>query len=183
MGAVPSVFDSGTRKNQRSLGFGIFVNAGKVAWSKETDRADYRYMPAHQIGVAPSHFQCDPVSRYFPPEWKDVWFRRFSQVGEDGIPRYQCPMCKRFFDHSSIGYLQGDHIWPYSMLGETSWENYRLICGRCNIAKSDFIDQKLRRALGHGEFRRLIGSCLQDLVSRSFLEENVVLDDLLGHVE
>src|SRR6201993_3153264 len=90
--------------------------------------------------VEPSYFPCHRLDRNFPSEWKDVLFRRRSRICADGIYRYQCPTCANEFDHTTIGYLQGDHIWPYSLFGETSWDNYRLICGACNAQKRDFLD-------------------------------------------
>jgi hypothetical protein len=130
--------------------------------------------------LAPTYFQANPRSRDFPAEWKDVWFRRRAKIGQDGIARYQCPMCKKCFDHRDIGFLQGDHIWPYSLFGETAWENYRLICGSCNAAKRDYIDSEIQRLLGCGEFRRIIRDYLSGLVATGQVKHELVLNDPLG---
>jgi 5-methylcytosine-specific restriction endonuclease McrA len=57
--------------------------------------------------------------------------------------------------------LQGDHIWPWSLFGETSWQNYQLICGSCNLKKKDKIDNQIRIILGNGEFRNLVKAYLK----------------------
>jgi 5-methylcytosine-specific restriction endonuclease McrA len=92
-------------------------------------------------------------------------------------------MCANEFDHTAIGYLQGDHIWPYSLFGETSWENYQLICGACNAQKRDLLHRDLREALGSGEFRKLVARFLEDLISRGSLADHFVLRDLVGHTD
>ncbi len=117
-------------------------------------------------GLEPLNFQCDPLTREFPSAWKDVLFRRRVMVCTDGMYRYQCPMCASWFDHSEITFLQGDHIWPYSLFGETSWTNYQLICGGCNLRKSNAIDGEIRKALADGTFRTEIKKHLDALVPR-----------------
>jgi 5-methylcytosine-specific restriction endonuclease McrA len=109
-----------------------------------------------KVGDAPEFIKCDPISRYFPPDWKDVWFRRMASRDADGVVRYECPLCSRRFDHREINYLQGDHLWPYSLFGDTSWANYQLICGSCNAAKSNVLETEIRLALGSGEFRLIV---------------------------
>lgn len=140
-------------------------------------------MQPDKSNAAPVSFPSNPLSRIFPSEWKDIWFRRFSKECADGIPRYECPVCKKLFDHSNIGYLQGDHIWPYSMCGETSWANYRLICGSCNASKRDYIDQSIRKALGNVEFRRLVAKFILELLSQGKLSSHIILEDILGGVD
>lgn len=140
-------------------------------------------MQPDKCKVAPLNFQCDPLTRFFPSEWKDIWFRRYSKEYNDGIPQYECPLCKKLFNHSNIGYLQGDHIWPYSMCGETSWANYRLICGSCNVAKRDYIDHSIRKLLGRSEFRQLVAGYLQGVLSQEQLESPIILQDILGSVD
>jgi rubredoxin len=101
-------------------------------------------------------------------------------MSEDGIAHFECPLCRKLFDHSDIRYLQGDHIWPYSLCGETSWTNYQLICGSCNAAKSDFIDNEIRRLLGAGEFRSIVRGYLTEAIAHGHLQECSVLTSLLG---
>jgi hypothetical protein len=137
-------------------------------------------MQKNHSDVAPPCFPADPLDREFPPDWKDVWFRRHAVPGSDGLARYQCPICKKWFDARDIGFLQGDHIWPYSLFGETSWENYRLICGSCNAAKRDYIDNEIRRLLGAGAFRNLVLTYLESLVARGCLRKDARLDEFLG---
>ncbi|MGO9117547.1 MAG: hypothetical protein ACLQPD_08040 [Desulfomonilaceae bacterium] len=74
-------------------------------------------------------------------------------------------------------------MWPYSMCGETSWANYRLICGSCNTEKRDFIDQQIHQFLGKGEFRGRIATYLRELISRGILQDHVILQELLGQTE
>lgn len=139
-------------------------------------------MPEDSRDVAPKQFECDPLARDFPSAWRDIWFRRYSKTGADGIARYECPVCNRHFDHSVISYLQGDHIWPYSLCGETSWANYRLICGSCNASKRDFIDLEVRAALGDGSFRQLVISFLFDLISQGKFCNKDRVQKLLGQL-
>jgi hypothetical protein len=127
-----------------------------------------------EIGDPPRYFECDPLSRAFPPEWKDIWFRRLAVSKEDGTFSYVCPLCRRGFDHALIHHLHGDHVWPYSLFGETSWNNYQLICGNCNESKSNKLDTEVRRILGGGEFRRIVHEFL-----RSQIEAGRLTDDLI----
>lgn len=136
-------------------------------------------MPEDSREVAPLAFTSDPLSRMFPPEWKDVWFRRKSQKANDDY-YYECPCCRQRFSHEDIENLHGDHIWPFSLFGETSWENYRLICGSCNIRKSNFVDRNIRQALGQGEFRNLIIDFLRRSSALNPYSENSNLSDFLG---
>src|SRR5713226_5848678 len=116
-----------------------------------------------KIGEAPraDSLKCDPLSRQFPLGWKDVWFRRLASRDPDGVVRYTCPLCHRRFDHRDVDYLQGDHVWPYSLFGDSSWENYQLVCGACNAAKSNIIENEIRSVLGSGEFRRIVARFLR----------------------
>jgi hypothetical protein len=132
------------------------------------------------VGLAPSYIVCDPRSRMFPAGWKDIWFRRRAVRDADGVPRYTCPICQAKFDHQLIDFLQGDHIWPYSLFGETSWENYQLICGSCNVSKSNFLDVEIRKALGSGSFRALITTFLWNRVEVGSLARNAVLESILS---
>jgi hypothetical protein len=137
-------------------------------------------MQENSDNLAPLLFPADPSARMFPPEWRDVWFRRRSIEGPDGLSRYHCPACGKAFDHSDIDFLQGDHIWPYSLFGETSWGNYRLICGSCNASKSNFVEATIRKALGRGEFRLLIGRYLQQMLEDGALISDRPLEEFLG---
>lgn len=108
------------------------------------------------VDEPPLFFPCDPLARQFPTAWRDIRFRRSAKRTTEGINVYSCPICKAGFNHSDIDYLQGDHIWPYSLFGETSWANYQLICGSCNSRKRNFIDDDVRRILGEGSFRKAV---------------------------
>ena len=74
-------------------------------------------------------------------------------------------------------HLQGDHIWPYSLFGETIWSNYQLICGSCNAAKGNRLEGDVRKILGDGEFRRMVREFIQrrvesgDLAADSFIRQ------------
>lgn len=92
---------------------------------------------------------------------------------------YRCPMCQNDFDHSDIDFLEGDHIWPYSMFGETSWENYQLLCGSCNASKKNFMDREIRAALGGGDFRRLVLNYLRSLYEQQKIADIAQLRHLL----
>jgi hypothetical protein len=130
-------------------------------------------------GIEPLNFRSDPLARDFPASWKDVLFRRLAKLSSDGLYRYECPMCANSFDHSEITYLQGDHIWPYSLFGETSWANFQLICGKCNLRKSNSIDGEIRKALANGTFRGEIKKYLDGLVQSGQLEDKLVARHLL----
>lgn len=113
-------------------------------------------MPEHIEGIdePPLFFPCDVLARQFPAAWRDIRFRRSATRTPEGQLLYYCPICKAGFDHTDIEYLQGDHIWPYSLFGETSWANYQLICGSCNARKRDFLEDAIRQILGEGRFRK-----------------------------
>lgn len=133
-----------------------------------------------EVDEAPAFIPCDLRSRTFPPAWKGVWFRRRSRVGDDGVPVYKCPLCGRDFDHSMLDYLQGDHVWPYSLFGETSWSNYQLICGSCNAAKGNRLDGEVRVLLGSGEFRRQVASFLQKQLDLGTLTSDAMMKTVIS---
>lgn len=108
----------------------------------------------------PKFFRCDPGARLFPIEWRDIWFRQHTTRNHNGTPIYTCPDCNRGFSHSEIKHLQGDHIWPYSFFGATTWANYQLLCSQCNARKSNYLDTEIRRILGTEEFLKIIVSYL-----------------------
>jgi hypothetical protein len=97
------------------------------------------------------------------------------------VIRYRCPICSKEYDHSSIDHLQGDHIWPYSLFGETSWENYQLICGKCNATKKNRLDNEIREVLGAGEFRSMVATFLRKQVQAGLITSDAVLESILGH--
>jgi hypothetical protein len=130
----------------------------------------------------PLFFPSEPLARQFSKEWRDIRFRRGAKRCADGVLRYECPICERRFDHTEIDFLQGDHIWPYSLFGESSWANYQLICGSCNARKRDFVDRTVRQILGDGSFRRLVCDYLRDAartgrVSRSDMIRVLLIRD------
>jgi hypothetical protein len=128
------------------------------------------------VGNPPAHIPSDPLSRSFPPGWKDIWFRTRGNREIDGVWRYTCPICNKKFDHAFIDHLQGDHIWPYSLFGETSWENFQLICGNCNAGKSNFVHTEIRKALGSGMFRNRVATFLKQMnvLGHSSILENIL---------
>jgi hypothetical protein len=132
------------------------------------------------VGAPPLYIPCDPLSRTFPSGWKDVYFRRFARPDEDGVIRYACPLCDRRFDHRDIDYLQGDHIWPYSLFGESSWANYELICGNCNASKSNKLQTDFRRVLGNSAFRLMACRFLCKEIASGNLDDSRVLRRMLG---
>ena len=70
-----------------------------------------------------------------------MWFRMLGEAQPDGGQLYECPICLRKFDHTEIHSLAGDHIWPYSLFGATTWENYQVICENCNL---NWVSTRLR---------------------------------------
>lgn len=77
----------------------------------------------------------DPRSRFFPLSWKESYFRRHLNQGAKG---YVCPACGGVFRGlQGFAALHSDHIHPYSEGGLTVWENLVLLCGRCNLLKSN----------------------------------------------
>ena len=118
-----------------------------------------------KIGPSPLYLACDPLSRMFPPGWKDIYFRRLAVREDDG---------------TDIGYLQGDHVWPYSLFGETSWSNYQLICGNCNASKSNKLENDVRKTLGAGEFRRMVSTFLSQQIEAGSLTSDPFLGKMLG---
>ena len=93
---------------------------------------------------------------------------------------YTCPICEKKFDFRSFSELQGDHIWPYSLFGETTWENYQLICGKCNKQKGNHLDGDVHRVLGSGKFRELVSMFLQEKVETGELPKDAVMRSLLA---
>jgi len=79
-----------------------------------------------------------------------------------------------------IEYLQGDHIWPYSLFGETSWANYQLICGSCNAAKSNRLDGDVRKLLGSGEFRNQFATFLRKHLEQGTIASDMILKSILS---
>lgn len=130
----------------------------------------------------PAYIPSDPLSRSFPPDWKDIWFRTRGNRELDGVWRYTCPICKKKFDHAFIDHLQCDHIWPYSLFGETAWENFQLICGNCNARKSNFVHTEIRKALGSGMFRNLVATFLKQ-IGTNVLGQTPILENILTKSE
>ena len=135
---------------------------------------------SEKIGFAPAQLPCSPVARSFPAGWKDFCFRRRSVPDDQGLCVYRCPICRKCFDHTMISYLHGDHVWPYSLFGETTWENYQLICGDCNLSKSNRLENNIRRMLGTGAFRGQVIAFLNDQVTSGILESDAVLESIVG---
>jgi hypothetical protein len=129
---------------------------------------------------APRFIPCDPLGRIFPPGWKNCYFRAYGRSDPERGFVYRCPMCRKDFDHSDIDFLEGDHIWPYSMFGDTSWQNYQLLCGSCNASKKNFIDREIRAALGSGDFRGLVLDYLRKLFEQQKIADTDQLRNLLG---
>ena len=127
----------------------------------------------------PLFFQCDPLDRQFPTAWRDTRFRRSAEKSADGKLSYRCPICQTGFDHTEVDYLQGDHIWPYSLCGDTSWANYQLICGSCNSRKSNFIDDAVRKVLGESTFRKIVCDYLRKAAADGRLSQTEMVKLLL----
>jgi hypothetical protein len=131
------------------------------------------------IDEAPLFHSCSPLARQFPPAWRDIRFRRSAIKTDDGSLQYHCPICKKGFDHTDVDFLQGDHIWPYSLFGETSWANYQLICGSCNARKRDFVDSSVRKVLGEGAFRKLVCDFLRSAAEKGQIRPDEMISLLL----
>ena len=78
-----------------------------------------------------------------------------------------------------INYLHGDHVWPYSLFGETSWGNYQLVCGDCNLSKGNRLDGDIRKALTTLSFREKIATYLNAQVASGSLSRDKVLADII----
>jgi hypothetical protein len=73
--------------------------------------------------------------RMYPAAWRDAAVRALYDPAIGGIV---CPGCDlRFTERARLRELQADHIHAYSRGGETTWANLQLLCGRCNLQKSD----------------------------------------------
>ena len=83
--------------------------------------------------------RADPRDRTFPPSWKDAAIRALYDQGVkcQGV---NCSHGERvFFGGNQLRMLQADHIIPWSLGGLTTWENLQLLCGSCNLAKSNHV--------------------------------------------
>lgn len=80
--------------------------------------------------------ECDPEARTFPTEWKWALYRLRGGITEG----FFCPTCgRRFWGPGQDGFLElhGDHIVPWAKGGRTIWNNLQLLCGSCNLRKSN----------------------------------------------
>ena len=78
---------------------------------------------------------CDPRARLFPLDWKVAYFRLHGGASNG----YVCPKCGRVFNGpEGFEELHGDHVVPMARGGLTVWENLKLLCGPCNLAKSSY---------------------------------------------
>jgi hypothetical protein len=127
-------------------------------------------------------FPCKPSDRDFPRQWAAYVFREESKPQDDGISRYSCPLCGVLFDHTQLESLAGDHIWPFSLFGDTTSSNYQLICATCNKQKSNAVDVDIRRVLGSGEFRRLVCEFLRLQLAQGQIADSPYLKNILSVV-
>jgi len=129
----------------------------------------------------PQFIDCNTTRRTFPCEWKSTYFRHYCINKK--VNNYPCPICGDQYDHTRLDYLFGDHIWPYSLMGETSWENYQLLCGSCNGKKKNFINNDLRKILGNGFFRKYIFDYIQEQERDQIISipENMNLEDYISY--
>lgn len=91
--------------------------------------------------IKPSYLEdCDPHSRTFPASWKDAFWRLNGGISNEG---YLCPGCNNRFRLSrGFAALHADHIKCVDDDGLTVWENMQLLCGPCNLKKSNkLLDQ------------------------------------------
>lgn len=79
----------------------------------------------------------DPTSRTFPSSWKDAAIRALFDDVEGGVLCVGCNQYKR--GRRELRGLHGDHIMPWSRGGLSTWENFQLLCGSCNLDKSNNI--------------------------------------------
>jgi 5-methylcytosine-specific restriction endonuclease McrA len=88
------------------------------------------------IGPCPEFLEAvAPTQRTFPPGWRDAAIRVLFDDRISGVP---CPRCTRVFrSRAELRRLHCDHIEPFSAGGPTTWANLQLLCGRCNLEKSD----------------------------------------------
>lgn len=118
------------------------------------------------------------MTRTFPTIWKCSFFRQ--SLSKTGRNYYECPICKKHFDHTQLDCLFGDHIWPYSLMGETSKENYQLLCGACNSRKKDFVNNEVRKILGDGSFRGMVLQYLTNHIDRINVPHDMKLEDYIS---
>lgn len=76
--------------------------------------------------------------------------------------------------------LEGDHVWPYSLFGASVWENYQLLCGGCNIQKSNRISIYLRDLLGGDDFRKSLQEFLRGRCTGEQIQTDPLLSELLS---
>ena len=77
---------------------------------------------------------CNPRTRLFPLDWKVAYYR--LHAGADA--GYTCPGCMRVFcGPDDFELLHADHKLAWIHGGQTVWENLELLCGTCNLTKSD----------------------------------------------
>jgi len=81
--------------------------------------------------------KCDARQRTFPLSWKEAYFRiNFN----DELGGYACPICKKVFRGTrGFAQLRGDHIYPFSKGGLTIWQNFQLLCVKCNRDKWNYV--------------------------------------------
>lgn len=128
----------------------------------------------------PSLHPCDPHTRVFPAAWKAVWFRQHARTLDgDVYPSYECPRCRRRFNYESLDSLEGDHVWPYSLFGATTWTNYQLLCSRCNLEKSNRLSTSLRSLLSGDDFREVLRGFLRSRCAPEEIANDVMLRELL----
>ncbi len=111
----------------------------------------------------------------FPSAWRATAWRRLSKRAGSIV----CPICLQVFTWDSFETIHMDHYWPKSLMGDSNWSNLRLLCGPCNIGRSNFIDQEIRDVLSTVEFRSLVGQFLAERLAQGKISRSVFLDDLL----
>jgi 5-methylcytosine-specific restriction endonuclease McrA len=87
-------------------------------------------------GELPSYLEIVASDRRtYPASWRDAAIRELFDAGRGGVT---CPRCASFFTgRAQLRSLHADHVIPYSRGGRTTWPNLQLLCGPCNLRKSD----------------------------------------------
>jgi 5-methylcytosine-specific restriction endonuclease McrA len=76
-----------------------------------------------------------PDRRTYPAGWRDAAIRELFDNAAGGVA---CPRCTAVFaGRARLRSLHSDHIEPFSRGGRTTWANLQLLCGPCNLQKSD----------------------------------------------
>jgi 5-methylcytosine-specific restriction endonuclease McrA len=64
-------------------------------------------------------------------------------------------------------------------MGDSSWSNFRLLCGACNIRRSNYVEGDIRKALATDDFRNIVATYLSKKRQIGDLPDSPFLDELI----